>query len=117
MIGFLLFIHVLTCILLVTVVLMQSGRGGGLTESFSSAESVFGAKTNEFMVKVTVGLTTVFLLTSLSLAYFSARREESLVTADLKGKKTAVTIPVKAPVVPEAPDTALPAVPANQTTP
>lgn len=123
MIGFLLAVHVLACLLLVVVILMQSGRGGGLTESFSSAESVFGAKTNEFMIRVTVVLTTVFLLTSLSLAYLSARKEQSLLTADIKGKKAGrtVTIPMTLPEVPEAeaPDTTPPQPPApvNQTAP
>ena len=40
----LLIIHVLICALLITVVLMQSGRGGGLTESFSGMESLFATQ-------------------------------------------------------------------------
>ena len=38
--------HALVAIVLIIIVLMQSGRGGGLTEGFGgAAESVFGAKT------------------------------------------------------------------------
>lgn len=78
MFTFVLIIHVLTCMLLVAIVLMQSGRGGGLTESFSSAESMFGAKTNTMLVRATTALAFVFLLTSLSLAYMSSQKDKSL---------------------------------------
>lgn len=78
MMTFILVIHSIACILLVLTVLMQAGRGGGLTESFSSAENVFGAQTSAFMVKATGILATVFFATSLTLAIFSARQEQSL---------------------------------------
>jgi len=79
MIPFFTVIHTLCCLLLIAAILMQSGRGGGLTESFAPAESMFGAKTNEFMVRTTVIFALVFLVTSLSLARFSAKKEESLI--------------------------------------
>ncbi len=78
MMTFILVVHAITCILLVLTVLMQAGRGGGLTESFSSAESVFGAQTSTFMVKATGTLATIFFTTSLILAFLSARQERSL---------------------------------------
>ena len=83
MMTFILVIHSITCVLLVLTVLMQAGRGGGLTESFSSAESVFGAQTSEFMVRATSILATVFFVTSLVLALMSSRQERSLM-ADQK---------------------------------
>ena len=78
MTGLFIVVHVLMCAVLILIILAQSGRGGGLTESFASAESVFGAKTNEFMVKATAIAGTVFLVTSLSLAYLSAQGDRSL---------------------------------------
>ena len=80
MISFLIFVHAISCVLLIILVLMQSGRGGGLTEGFASAESMFGAKTNEFMVKATALFTTLFFITSLSLAYLSSKKERSLMS-------------------------------------
>lgn len=80
---FVLVIHTLAAILLMTVVLMQSGRGGGLTEGFASAESMFGAKTNAFMVKATAVLAGIFLVTSLGLARMSSKKEESLIPENL----------------------------------
>lgn len=83
MFTFVLVVHVIVCILLVIVVLMQSGRGGGLTEAFSAAESVFGPKTNIILVRVTTALALIFLVTSLSLAYLSAQRDKSLLMNEM----------------------------------
>ena len=58
---------------------MQSGRGGGLTEGFAPAESLFGAKTNQFMVRATAVFATLYLVTCLTLAYFSSQTNLSLV--------------------------------------
>ena len=80
MTTFFLIIHTLICILLCMVILMQSGRGGGLTEGFSSAESVFGAKTNSSMVKTTTVFASIFLITCLTLAFFSSRKDRSLMS-------------------------------------
>ncbi|MCK5214995.1 MAG: preprotein translocase subunit SecG [Candidatus Omnitrophica bacterium] len=81
MIGFIAFLHSALCICLIVVILMQSGRGGGLTEAFASAESMFGAKTNEMMVRLTAILAVFFLVTSLSLTYLNAKKEQSLMGA------------------------------------
>ena len=80
MTGLIMFLHALVAILLITAVLMQSGRGGGLTEAFASAESVFGARTNEFMIKTTTVLATVFFLTCIGLAILSSQRGRSLMS-------------------------------------
>ena len=74
----LMFIHALVCVFLISIILMQSGRGGGLTETFSSAESVFGAKTSEFLIRATTVLVTLFIVTCLSLAYISSKKDKSL---------------------------------------
>ena len=108
---FVVILHALICILLVTVILMQSGRGGGLTESFAAAESMFGAKTNEFMVKATTVLAALFLVTSLSLAYMSSRKDQSLmdrVMAQASKNKKVIDLKDLAPKAKDA---------ANKTTP
>ena len=78
MMGLIIFIQGLCCILLVVVILMQSGRGGGLTEAFASAENMFGAKTNEVMVRATVILAAIFMVSNLILVHYSSQRERSL---------------------------------------
>ncbi len=78
MIGFLTVVHVIACILLVITILMQNGKGGGLAESFSSAENILGAQTNVVMVRITTILGIVFLITCLSLAILTAKQGTSL---------------------------------------
>ncbi|MDP3142739.1 MAG: preprotein translocase subunit SecG [Candidatus Omnitrophota bacterium] len=79
MLGLAIVLHILISILLITVILMQSGRGGGLTEGLAAgAESIFGSKTNAFMVRATTGLAIAFLITCLGLAFLSTQRSKSL---------------------------------------
>ena len=80
--GFFNFLHVLIAIILITAILMQAGKGGGLAEGFSSAESLLGPQTNKFMVKVTAVLAAMFLGMAILLAVLNARKEHSLM-ADL----------------------------------
>jgi preprotein translocase subunit SecG len=87
--GFILVIHVIVCMLLVITILMQAGRGGGLTESFQSAESMFGTQTNAFMVRVTTILAVTFLSTSMILAFNSSQVTESL----MANKRLLATVP------------------------
>jgi len=88
MYTFVLVVHVLACILLLIVILMQSGRGGGLTQAFAAAETVFGPKTNVLLVRATTILGILFLVTSLSLAYLSAQRDKSLLMNDTVKEQT-----------------------------
>ncbi len=89
--GFLLFLHCAVAILLMSAILMQSGKGGGLTEQFASAESIFGARTNVFMVKATAVLAGLFLITGITLAIFSSRENESLMSARAAAKKLPIS--------------------------
>lgn len=77
--GLVIIVHILICMLLVGIVLIQSGRGGGLTENFSSMESLFGTKTNSFLTRATAVLATLFIATCLLLTLMSAKRSRSLI--------------------------------------
>ena len=103
--GFILVIHVIVCVLLVICILMQAGRGGGLTETFSSAESMFGTQTNAFMVRLTTILAVIFLCTSLLFAFKSSKGTQSLMAntkllpkvSKTKAQEPEPTIKVEAP--------------------
>lgn len=101
MLGLILLIHVIVSILLIITILMQSGRGGGLTETFSGMESIFGTKTNVFLVRATTILAILFLITTLSLAYMSKIRGKSLMPEQSQPVKKAVE-PTKTATIPEA---------------
>ncbi|VAW19814.1 hypothetical protein MNBD_BACTEROID05-162 [hydrothermal vent metagenome] len=88
MLGFIVVIHAIVCVFLIVIILMQSGRGGGLTESFSSAESMFGAQTNSLMTKATTVVCIMFFITCLSLAFLSSKKDESLMSNKVAVEKT-----------------------------
>ena len=98
MMGLIVFLHAVLCVLLVIVILMQSGRGGGLTENFAAAESVFGAKTNVVMVRATTVLATLFIINCLVLAVMSSKRDESLMLHRLPTKAMPVSLPGSAAI-------------------
>lgn len=76
--GFVIAIHVIACALLIAIILIQTGRGGGLVEGFSGVESMFGTKTNVFLTRATSILSVLFFLTCIMLALLSARQSRSL---------------------------------------
>jgi preprotein translocase subunit SecG len=77
---FLYVIYTIVCVLLIIAILMQAGRGGGLAEAFSSAESLLGgAQTNKFMVKVTAVMVALFIGLCLFFARIHAQRQHSLI--------------------------------------
>lgn len=118
MYGLLLAIHLLVCISLIFVVLVQSGKGGGLAGgAFGGAtQTVFGGRgANDFITRATVILGIVFFVTSVSLALLTTQtssRPRSLLQE--QARKAA-----SAPVTPAAPQQAAPAggAPAGGTTP
>ncbi|MCX5705941.1 MAG: preprotein translocase subunit SecG [Candidatus Omnitrophica bacterium] len=75
---FLIVIHVIVCIALIGLVLIQRGRGAGLVESFAGVESMFGTKTNAFLTRATTVLSVAFFITCLLLAVVSVRQSKSL---------------------------------------
>jgi len=82
MAGAVIVIHVIACIGLIFFILIQQGRGGGLIESFSSAESLFGTKTNTFLTKATTGFAITFFITCLLLAVISIRQSKSIINTN-----------------------------------
>ena len=75
---FIIVLHVIVCIGLIGIVLIQRGRGSGLVESFAGVESMFGTKTSAFLTRTTTVLSILFFLTCLSLAILSIKQSRSL---------------------------------------
>jgi preprotein translocase subunit SecG len=95
-------VHVLACIFLVLVVLLQTGKGADMGAVFGgSSSTVFGSSgAGNFLTRVTTATAIIFMLTSMSLTYLSARRTTATVFD---------TAPLAAPAVPEAQKAAPPA--------
>jgi preprotein translocase subunit SecG len=63
---------------MILIVLIQTGRGSEIGAAFGggASQTLFGsAGTSGFMTKLTTIAAVIFMLTSLSLAYFYSHRE------------------------------------------
>jgi len=70
-------IHLIACVFLILVVLLQTGKGAEMGAVFGGGGSstLFGASgAGNFLTKLTTGTAIVFFLTSLTLAYSSIAR-------------------------------------------
>jgi preprotein translocase subunit SecG len=70
-------IHVVLCLFLIVVVLLQTGKGADMGAAFGGAsQTVFGATgAVSILHKVTTVTAVMFMLTSLGLAWHSARSQ------------------------------------------
>jgi preprotein translocase subunit SecG len=97
-------LHVLVCLFLILVVLLQPGTRGGMGGAFGGGGggTVFGGRgANTLLAKLTAAAATIFMITSISLSYFASK--STSVFADVKPKPAAETT---APESPKAPDAA-----------
>jgi len=77
---FLTVLHVMVCLVLIVVVLLQRGKGAEIGAVFGggAGSTVFGSRgAGNFLTKLTTGAAVVFMLTSLSLAYFAQEGSQS----------------------------------------
>ncbi len=79
-------LHVLVCLLLVGIVLLQHGKGADIGASFGgSSQSLFGSEGPiPLLNKITTGVAIIFMVTSVSLAYISAHRSTGSVMQELQ---------------------------------
>ena len=122
MYALLLVIHVIVCLVLILVVLLQAGRGGGFSDMLGGGQpqSLFGTQTNAFMLRATEVCAVVFIITSLSLAILSTQRGKSLVTNQKLMQEMQSKIPVvpqPPPAPPKDPNMPLPSAPTPATAP
>jgi len=84
--------HVLVCVGLIIVVLMQAGKGAGLAGVFGSSgtQQMFGGRgAASFLAKLTSGLAIVFMLTSITLFVLSANQgTPSAISGTQTGEQT-----------------------------
>ena len=73
-------VHVIACLFLMLVVLVQPGKGGGLGAfTGAGAQQVFGGRgAGNFLTRTTWATASIFFATSITLAYLSSSADESL---------------------------------------
>ena len=101
--------HVIICLTLILIVLLQAGKGANMGAAFGgSSQTVFGSSgAGTFLGKLTAAIAVIFMLTSLILTYTASHRGSSLMVKP-ETPVAEQTLPLTTP----APDAAnLPALP------
>lgn len=99
-------IHVLACLFLIVIVLLQTGKGAEMGAVFGGASStVFGSSgAGNFLTRLTTAIAVLFMCTSLGLTYFSSRQGVATIFDDAPAASApAASDDVPAPAAPAAP--------------
>jgi preprotein translocase subunit SecG len=74
-------IHIFVCCFLMLVVLLQQGKGGGMGAALGggATQQVFGGRgAGNILTRATAVCAGIFMLTSVSLAYFSSSGDRDI---------------------------------------
>ena len=102
MVAFFTVIHVLLCVFMIFVILLQPGKDAGMGAALGggAATSAFGGRgAVTFLSKLTAVCAGLFFLTSLGLSFVGVR---SSVTSSLVGKPTPAASPAPGAAAPAA---------------
>lgn len=78
-------VHVIVCLFLVGIVLLQHGKGADIGATFGgSSQSLFGTEGPlPLLNKITTVAAVIFMLTSVTLAYISSQTSSTSVMKDV----------------------------------
>ena len=82
---FIIVIHIIVCIALIMIVLLQTGKGADMGAAFGggSSQTLFGSTgASTFLSKATTAAAILFMLTSLILAYMSGNKTGKSIVMD-----------------------------------
>ena len=106
-------VHILVCLALIVIVLLQTGKGADMGATFGGAsQTVFGSTGRQtFLTQLTAGAAVVFMLTCLFLAWYSSSTVSKGVMKDFEETPAVPTgaapdAGVPAPLVPPGPPAA-----------
>ncbi len=83
----LIIIHLVVCVALIMIVLLQTGKGADMGAAFGggSSQTLFGSTgASTFLTKLTTVAAIIFMVTSLALAYYSSRQTQGSIMIDSK---------------------------------
>jgi len=96
-------VHILVCVALIMIVLLQAGKGAEMGAAFGGAsQTIFGsAGAMGFLSKLTTVAAVIFMITSLLLTFSSMRRGSTIMKD--RPAPTAPAAPSGMPVQPQVP--------------
>ena len=96
-------VHVVVCLFLVGIVLLQHGKGADIGATFGgSSQSLFGTEGPlPLLNKITTAAAIIFMLTSVTLAYISSQSSTTSVMSDISVSKPAAQVEVAKPLAKE----------------
>jgi preprotein translocase subunit SecG len=96
-------LHILVCIALILIVLLQAGKGAEMGAAFGGAsQTIFGsAGAMGFLSKLTTAAAVIFMITSLLLTFSSTKKASTIMKE--RPAPTAPAEPSQAPVQPQMP--------------
>jgi preprotein translocase subunit SecG len=113
---FLTILHIVVCITLILIVLLQAGKGANMGAAFGgSSQTVFGSGgAGTFLGKMTAAVAIIFMLTSITLTYTASRRPSGLMdNASSPAARQAAPVAPKPATSPAATAAKAPAAPAT----
>ena len=109
---FLTILHIVVCITLILIVLLQAGKGANMGAAFGgSSQTVFGSGgAGTFLGKMTAAVAIIFMLTSITLTYTASRKPSGLMDkASVPAARQAAPVAPKPTTSPAAPAATVPA--------
>ncbi len=89
-------VHILVCLFLILIVLLQTGKGADIGAAFGggSSQTLFGsAGPGGFLTKITTGVAVVFMITSIGLAYMYSHRTGTSAVREQPARTTPKPLP------------------------
>jgi preprotein translocase subunit SecG len=98
-------LHVLVCIALILIVLLQTGKGADMGAAFGgSSQTVFGSTgATSFLTKVTAAAAIIFMCTSLILAFLFGKGASTSIMKGVSQPQAPITQGADAPTSTPAP--------------
>ena len=96
-------VHIVVCLFLVGIVLLQHGKGADIGATFGgSSQSLFGTEGPlPLLNKITTAVAIIFMLTSVTLAYISSQSSSSSVMSEISVNQPAAKVEVPQPLAKE----------------
>lgn len=92
-------LHILGCVALILIVLLQTGKGADMGAAFGgSSQTVFGSSgAAPFLTKITAAAAIIFMCTSLILAFLFGKGTSSSIMKGVSQPQAPVTQGTNAP--------------------